>query len=185
MKTQILIYFCFAYSVFSQDIFRIGIGADELIPTGNFADFSQPSLGYSFYSEYEIDENITSDVIVILTNFDSKIKNSNSVYRRTFINSSLLLAVQYKIYGDISVSIGGGMNYIRLPIEYYNIYNSTIEQKYKTEAYNIISFGTNYRTYFYRNVSLVISSNYSLVNGHLSNFNNLSVGTAIFIDLDL
>lgn len=185
MKIQFLIFLLLISCVYAQDIFRLGAGGNILIPTGDFADFSNTSMGYSFYSEYEIDEKLTSDVVVIISKFDSEIRNNSLFYSRKFNNTSLMLALQYKIYSHIYLSIAGGMNYIKLPIEYYNFFNSSIEQKYKTESYNILSFGIKYRRYLYRNISLVFSSHYSLVNGQLSNFNNFSLGTALLIDLDL
>lgn len=185
MKKLFLIFILTFTTSFAQDIFRVGFGANGVFPVGDFSKYSTNSVGTSFYTEYEIDENITANVVVLLNKFDAKINLNNSKVEQTISTSSLMLGLQYKLINNLSLSLAGGMNYTRLPKEYYNSLYSDIELSHKTEAYNIISFGLKYRSYLSKYLSIVFSSNYSLVNGHLSNFNNFNFDSTLFVDLDL
>jgi hypothetical protein len=188
MKTFLALSVLLISDLFCQDIYRIGTGLNIINPVGDFAEYSNTTTGLSFFSEYEIDENIIADVTVITADFNAKIKERNlnlfSV-KKNIKSTSLLLGIQYKLFQNFYAIINGGMNYSTLPLEYYNYFNNTIEQKTKTEAYLMFGPGIIYRRYFTSELSLTVSANYSFVNGQFSNFNNFSLGTSIFLDLDL
>lgn len=173
---------------FAQDVFRIGIGFNSVSPSGDFSNYSNHSIGYSFRTEYEIDEFLTSTVILSINNFSSKLPlASNSEIRKTReINSSeLMLGLQYSLSKKFFLLFHGGMNYISLPKEYYTDFDEIIENNSKTEAYYILSPGLGYREYLSENINLLLTTRYSLVNGQFTNFNRFEIECIFLIDIDL
>jgi len=96
-----------------------------------------------------------------------------------------MLGIQYKLLPNFFVTLNGGMNYTTLPKEYYQYYNNATETKSKTEAYSIFGPGLNFITHISPIISFTLFSQYLIINGQFSNFNNFSFGSAIFLDLDL
>ena len=104
---KIILLFLLSTIIAAQNMYRVGFGLNSITPAGNFAELSNTTVGFSFFSEYEIDENIIADVILVLSNFDAKIDKRNlnlSVVKKNIKNSSLMLGIQYKLLPNFFVT---------------------------------------------------------------------------------
>ena len=183
-----ILYFFIASTLLSQDIFRAGFGINYNIPSGDFAKNFTPSFGYSVRTEYEIDETITSSMILSINKYEAELPSKVPIIyksKKEISSIELMIGLQYKIFNNTLILLTGGMNYISLPKEYYIDFGQAIEGNTKTEAYYIISPGIGYRNYISDKINLLITSKYALVNGQFSNFNKFTFECNLLIDLDL